>query len=494
MTQNLALLSATELSTLYRTGKASPVEAAQAVLTQIDTLNPVLNAFCWLDAPAALAAARASEERWKRGEPRSPLDGIPTTIKDLSVTKEWPTRRGSLAIKARGPWLEDSPSVARMREAGAVLIGKTTVPEFGASHCTKSGLCGVTRNPWNPDKSPGGSSGGAAASLASGMGTIALGSDAAGSIRAPASHTATFGLKTTFGRVADYPSSYLGTMAVVGPMTRTVADAALCMNAITQPDPRDSYALPAGGDYLAALQGGVKGLRIAYSPTLGFGEVDSEVAALVADGVKLLESMGAKVDLVDRVFDDPSGFLFTIMMPGMANAFRLFGFTNADKALMNPRLVETATKGAQISVVDFLAAREKSEQFGAQMRRFHETYDLLVLPSQSTPPIGADEEVSTDPRYSWLKPWLPVNASFNLTKQPAASVPIGLTADGLPVGMQVVGPLYADALVMRACHAVEMARPFAKPDLDRVRDFPISAPVPRGIASMIEAQAELVPA
>jgi aspartyl-tRNA(Asn)/glutamyl-tRNA(Gln) amidotransferase subunit A len=182
------------------------------------------------------------------------------------------------------------------------------------------------------------------------------------------------------------------------------------------------------------------------------------------------------------------------MMPGMANAFRLFGFTNADKALMNPRLVETATKGAQISVVDFLAAREKSEQFGAQMRRFHETYDLLVLPSQSTPPIGADEEVSTDPRYSRLKPWLPVNASFNLTKQPAASVPIGLTADGLPVGMQVVGQLYADALVMRACHAVEMARPFAKPDLDRVRDFPISAPVPRGIASMIEAQAELVPA
>jgi aspartyl-tRNA(Asn)/glutamyl-tRNA(Gln) amidotransferase subunit A len=182
------------------------------------------------------------------------------------------------------------------------------------------------------------------------------------------------------------------------------------------------------------------------------------------------------------------------MMPGMANAFRLFGFTEADKALMNPRLVETAAKGAQISVVNFLAAREKREHLGAQMRRFHEKYDLLVLPTQNMPPIGAEEEEPADPRYRKLKPWLPVNAAFNLTKQPAASVPVGLTADGLPVGMQVVGPLYADALVMRACHAVEMARPFAKPNLDRVRNFPISAPVPRGIASMIEAQSELVPA
>ncbi len=495
MTQDLSLLSAVELSTLYRAGKASPVETTRAVLKQIEDLNPVLNAFCWLDIDAAMDAARSSEDRWKRGEPKSLVDGIPTTVKDLSVTRGWPTRRGSRAIPARGPWLEDSPSVARMREAGAVLIGKTTVPEFGSSGCTKSDLCGVTRNPWNPAKSPGGSSGGASASLAAGMGTIALGSDAAGSIRSPASHTATFGLKTTFGRVPDYPSSYLGTIAVVGPMTRTVADAALCMNVISQPDSRDSYALPPPTeDFSTMLAGGIKGLRIAYSPTLGHCEIDPEVAAIVADGAKLLEQLGANVEQVERIFDDPSEYLFKVMGPGMTNAFRVFGFTEADKALMNPRLVQVAEANAKMPVAEFIAARDRQEQLGALMRKFHEKYDLLVTPSCWWPPIGAEDEAPTDPRYSRLKAWMPLCATFNLTKQPAASVPLGLTADGLPVGMQVVGPLYSDALVMRACHTIEMARAFARPNLDLVRKFPVDSKTPRGIASMLEAQSELAAA
>jgi aspartyl-tRNA(Asn)/glutamyl-tRNA(Gln) amidotransferase subunit A len=495
MVQDLALLSATELSALYRSRKASPVEATRAVLAQIEKLNPVVNAFCWLDPAAALESARVSEDRWRRGESLSPLDGVPTTVKDLSVTRGWPTRRGSRAIGARGPWLEDSPSVARMREAGAVLLGKTTVPEFGAAHTTRSELCGITRNPWNPEKTPGGSSGGASASLAGGMGTIALGSDAAGSIRGPSSVTGVFGLKTTFGRVADYPSSYLGTLAVVGPMTRTVADAALCMNVITRPDPRDSYALPGGDfDFVAALNGDLTGLRVAYSQTLGFAGIAPDVAAIVEDGVKLLERLGAKVDLVEHVFDDPGEVLTTLMLPGVANAFRVFGFTAADKALMNPRLLDSAEKGARIPVVEFLAAREKREQLGALMRRFHERYDILVTPARSLPAIGADEDRPSDPRYRDIADSMSLNSAFNLTKQPAASVPVGSTADGLPVGMQVVGPLYADALVMRVCHAVEMARPFAKPDLDRARLFPVDRPVPRGIESMHEALSELVAA
>ncbi len=242
----LALASATELSALFRSRKASPVEALSAVLAQIEALNPAVNAFCWLDPESAMKAARESEQRWRDEAPLSDLDGIPTTVKDLSVTRDWPTRRACYAIPARGPWLEDSPSVARMRDAGAVLIGKTTVPEFGAAFWTRSEMCGVTRNPWNLEKTPGGSSGGASASLAAGMGTIALGSDAAGSARTPASATSTFGLKSTFGRIPDYPSSYLGTLAVIGPMTRTVADAALCMNAITKPDPRELLCIAAG--------------------------------------------------------------------------------------------------------------------------------------------------------------------------------------------------------------------------------------------------------
>lgn len=494
MSQELALMPATELSRLFASGEVSPVEATEAVLANIEKYNPVLNAFCWLDPDAARSAARASEERWHRGAPLSPLDGVTATVKDLSYAKGWPTRRGCRAIPAAGPWTEDSPSVARMREAGAVLLGKTSVPEFAAAFWTRSELCGVTRNPWDPTKTPGGSSGGASASLAAGMGTIALGSDAAGSARTPASATGTFGLKSTFGRIADYPSSYLGSLAVIGPMTRTVADAALCMNVITQPDARDSYALPPSGeDYLSAIEGGVAGLRIAYSPTLGFAEVDPEVAAIVERGVRLLQELGAEVERVEHVFDDPSEMLRTIMLPGVANAFRLFGFSDADKALMMPRLVESAERGAQIPIVAFLEARERREKLGALMRRVHEKYDLLVTPTMPIPPIGAEEEAPSDPRYQRFQNLAPFTGAFNLTKQPAASVPVGVTADGLPVGMQVVGPLYGDALVMRACHAIEMAQPFARPDLERLLAFPASG-TPRGLASMREAQSELAAA
>lgn len=495
MDDELAMMPATELSVLFASGKASPVEATRAVIAQIEAYNPVLNAFCWLDTDGALLQARASEERWRRSEQKSALDGVTCTVKDLSIARGWPTRRGCRAIAARGPWPEDSPSVARMREAGAVILGKTSVPEFGAAYFTRSDLCGVTRNPWDPERTPGGSSGGASASLAAGMGTIALGSDAAGSARTPASATGTFGLKTTFGRIPDYPSSYLGTLAVIGPMTRTVADAALCMGIVTKADSRDSYALaPESDDAYAQIGRGVAGLRIAYSPTLGYAEVDPEVAAIVERGVKLLADLGAEVEIVERIFDDPAEYLPTLMLPGVANAFRLFGFSEADKALMNPRLVENAERGARISVVDYLEARERREKLGAHMRRFHERYDLLVTPTLATPPIGAEEDMPSDPRYRHIRNPVPFTAAFNLTKQPAASAPVGLTADGLPVGMQVVGPLYADALVMRVCHALEMAQPMRRPDLSRLRGHPLAAPVPRGIASMIEAQSELAAA
>lgn len=481
MTTELALMSAPELAALFRSGRASPVEATRAVLAQVSTLNPVLNAFCWLDEDSALQAARESEARWHQGRPLSAIDGITATVKDLSVTRGWPTRRASPAISPRGPWLEDSPSVARLRDAGAVLLGKTTVPEFGASLITESALCGVTRNPWNPALTPGGSSGGAAASVAAGMGTLALASDAAGSIRVPAAMSGVFGLKTTHGRVPDYPSSYLGTLAIVGPMTRCVADAALAMDMIAQPDPRDAYALPPpAGSFLDGLEQGVAGLRIAYSPTLGWAEVDPEVAALVDSGVRLLESLGAHVEQVDHIFDAPGATLRTLMTPGLANAFRIFGFGDAHKRLMLPRLVETATAGAAVPLLDYLAAREAAEHLGATMRAFHQRYDLLVTPVTTFPCHPARTDEAIDPRYQRFSELSPFTAPFNITRQPAASVPVGLTADGVPVGMQVVGPLYSDALILRACRAIEQARPFARPALSAL---PRLDTVPQGIAS-----------
>lgn len=485
-------MSAVSLTALYRSKQASPVEAMKAVLDQVDSLNPLINAFCWLDRDAAMALARGSEARWQSGAPKSVVDGVPTTVKDLSYTRGWPTRRGSLALSARGPWTEDSPSVARMREAGAIIFAKTSVPEFASANLTQSRLCGVTCNPWDPEKTPGGSSGGAAASLAAGMGTVALASDASGSIRSPSSYTGVFGLKTTFGSVPDYPSSYLGSKAVIGPMTRTVADAALCMSIITRPDARDSYALPPGPDDFAAIAGhSIKGLRVAYSPTLGYGAVDSEVAAIVESGVALLRELGAEIDLVERIFDDPAPCNAVISAAGAANMFRVLGIREEDKRLIAPHVVERAEAGARITAVDYLIAREQREALGACMRRFHQRYDALVTPVLAHPALGAGAEMPVDPRYRKFKGLSAFGPAFNLTRQPAASVPVGLTADGLPVGMQVVGPLYADARVLRICHAIEAARPFVQPDLGRLKAVTVESPIPRGLLSMMEAMPEV---
>lgn len=489
MSIELATLPASQASKLFETGQLSPYEMTSAIIDNIAALNPHINAFCWFDADAALKAARESEARWMRGAALGKLDGITFTVKDLSMTRGWPTRRGCRAIGPEGPWNEDAPSVARMREAGAVLLGKTTVPEFGASYVTQSELCGVTRNPWNLRNTPGGSSGGAAASVIAGMGTIALASDAAGSIRGPAAMTGTFGLKTTFGRVPDYPSSYLGSLAVIGPITRTVEDTWLCMNVITRHDSRDSYGLPPEEPDLPIpdAAGSLTGIRILFSPTLGFAEVEPESAGIVREAVRRLETLGASVDEVDHVMEDPSDILLTIMSAGVANAFRVFKFSDADAAAMSPRLVGTAEFGRKLGMLQYMEACEKREWLGARMRKLHERFDLIVTPTLAVPAVGAESEDSVEARYAGFPNRSPFNFPFNLTKQPAASLPVGMTADGVPVGMQVAGPLYGDRAVLRACLAYQAAFPFAVPDLSEIARTERPAHVPQGLQSMLEA-------
>src|SRR6187551_565398 len=283
---DLADCSALTLLALYRAGDASPVEATRAVLDRIERFNPLLNAFCHLAPDDALAAARASESRWKAGAPAGDLDGVPVSIKDLILAKGWPTLRGSRTVDPKQSWNVDAPATARLREAGAVILGKTTTPEFGCKGETNSPLTGITRNPWNPQKTSGGSSGGTAAAIASGMGPLSVGTDGAGSVRIPAGFCGNFGLKPSFGRVPAYPLSPMGTVAHLGPHTMSVANAALMMNVLKRPDARDWTSLPYDDrDYLQGLDDGVKGLRIAFSPTLGYAKVDAEVAAAVAAAV-----------------------------------------------------------------------------------------------------------------------------------------------------------------------------------------------------------------
>src|SRR3954471_13745004 len=263
---DLCALTATELLEGYRKHELSPVEVTRAVLARIEKLNPVLNAFN-LVSDHALDDAKASEARWMSGQTKGLLDGVPVSIKDIILTKGWPTLRGSKTADPEGRWSGDGPATARLKENGAVLLGKTTTPEFGWKGVTDSALTGITRNPWNLAKTPGGASGGAAAALAAGMGALAVGTDGGGSIRIPCSFTGLFGIKASFGRVPAWPLSPFGTVAHLGPMTRSVTDAALMLNVLALPDARDWHALPCERrDWRFGLDEGITDLRIAYSP------------------------------------------------------------------------------------------------------------------------------------------------------------------------------------------------------------------------------------
>ena len=465
MTDDTALLTASELVALYRSGALSPVEATQATLDRVDRLDETLNAFVLVDPEAALAAARESEERWRVAAPRGRLDGVPTSIKDVILTAGWPTLRGSLATSPDQDWDTDAPAVARLREHGAVLLGKTTTPEFGWKGVTDSPVSGITRNPWNTERTPGGSSGGASAAVATGMGALAIGTDGGGSIRIPAGFTGIFGHKPTFGRIPAYPLSPFGTVAHLGPMTRSVTDAALMLTVLAEPDPRDWYALPhdGGDDYTHGLDDGVAGLKIAFSPSLGGHRVEPEVARLVAAAARQFEDLGAQVEEAEPDLID-AGRIFQVHW--FAGAGRLLaGFNPDQQSLMDPGFREIAAIGASYSLAEYLDAVKGREALGVTMNLFHQTYDLLLTPSLPLVAFEAGVEWPRDEDDQRWVDWTPFSYPFNLTRQPAASIPCGLTEQGLPAGLQIVGPLFSDALVLRAARAYEQACPFALPRL-----------------------------
>lgn len=462
MNQEIALLPATELVRLYRSGQLSPVEATRAALDRIRTVDAAINAYCLVDEQGALKAARASERRWRRLEPAGLVDGVPTGIKDLVLTRGWPTLRGSRTTLADQAWDEDAPATARLREHGAVLLGKTTTPEFGWKGVTDSKLTGITRNPWNSDMTPGGSSGGAAAALATGMGALHIGTDGGGSIRIPAGFTGVFGHKPSFGRVPAYPLSPFGTVAHVGPMTRTVADAALMLTVISQPDARDWFALPFDGrDFRLGLEEGVNRLRIAFSVDLGYVKVDPEVAALVRQAVDVFRHLGAHVEEVPAPFTHPGEIFRTHWYAGAAAV--IGSLPAARRRKIDPGLLGIARQGAEMTLKEYLTAVQQRGQLGQTMNRFMRDWDLLLTPTLPIPAFPAGRNVpEPDQSHGWVD-WTPFTYPFNLTQQPACSVPCGLTRAGLPVGMQIVGRMHDDARVLRAARAFESVRPFPMP-------------------------------
>jgi aspartyl-tRNA(Asn)/glutamyl-tRNA(Gln) amidotransferase subunit A len=464
---DLADCSATTLLRLYRSGQASPVEATQAVLARIERYNPVLNAFAYQAPEQALDAARASAARWSRGEPSGELDGVPVSIKDLILAKGWPTLRGSRTIDPKQPWEVDAPVSARLREAGAVILGKTTTPEFGCKGETNSPLTGISRNPWNPAKTPGGSSGGTAAAVAAGMGALSVGTDGAGSVRIPAAFCGNFGLKPSFGRVPAHPLSPFGSVAHLGPHTMSVTDAALMMNVLKKPDARDWTSLPFDpSDYTVGLNDGIRGLRIAYSPTLGYAKVDGEIAAAVDAAVDELAALGARVERVDPGFDDPLDITTGLWFVGAWTIWN--GLDARQQEVADPDLRAEALLGGQLSALDVQRLHLRRGALGSQMRQFMQQWDLLVTPAVAVPAFDARPAGHSPLDPVELLGWTPFSYPFNLTQQPACSIPCGLTRAGLPIGLQFVGPMFGDALVLRAARAYEAVRPIPRPDLSRL--------------------------
>ncbi len=443
----------------YADGSLSPVEVAQACLARIEDRDPELNAFVLVDRERAMALAHASEERWRTGNPRGPLDGVPASIKDLVLVAGWPTRKGSLQTDPEDLATEDAPVAQHLLEAGAVVLGKTTTPEFGWKGLGDSPLTGVTRNPWDPALTAGGSSAGAAVAAATGMSVLNVGTDGGGSIRMPGAFCGVFGLKPTHALVPMYPPGGSGLLSHLGPLTRTVRDAAHMMAAITVPDTRDIYpTLADPRSWLDGIDDGVSGLRIAYAPVFPRAEVDGEIAAAVADTVRRMAGLGAVVEEVEIGLPDCRDAFLTLWDAALGRS--LAGLGPEDLALSDPGLVETMRRGMVISAQEFLDADGVRARATLALNRLLDNFDVIVSPQLPLVafPVGSD---TADPatQSHWVD-WTPFTYPINMTRHPAATVPIGLSAAGLPMALQIVGPHFEDRRVLRVARAIEMAQPF----------------------------------
>ena len=465
---DLCYTPATRLAAMIRAKEISPVELTRTVLERIERVNPKVNAFCVVLAEQALATAREAEAAVMKGGALPPLVGIPFSIKDLAMTKGVKTTGGSFIFADRVPD-HDAPFVRRLKAAGGVFIGKTTSPEFGWKGLSDSPLQGITRNPWNTAMTTGGSSAGAGAAAATGLGPLCQGSDGAGSIRIPSAFCGVFGHKPSYGRVPQWPVSNNDYQTHNGPMTRTVADAALMLSVMAGPDDWDKTALDAPpADYVGLLDRGVKGLRIAWSPRFDTLRVDPEVADVVRRAVDAFTEAGATVEEVKCNFADSHDM---IRVTWAAHEAGIYGeHLPKWREKMDPGLVACIEDGYRCTMEQYIQIRARKLAYWDSVRPLFEKYDLLLSPSLSVaafPVMRLNPEHWPQHVWDWI-PWASFSYPFNFTGQPASSVPCGFTPSGLPVGLQIVGRLRDDLTVLQASAAFEKARPWAakRPPVD----------------------------
>jgi amidase/aspartyl-tRNA(Asn)/glutamyl-tRNA(Gln) amidotransferase subunit A len=454
-TSELCQLGVADLTYLYRERELSPVEVTDAVLRRAEEISARYNAFVYVDYERARDAAKASEARWRKGEPVGPLDGVSATIKDLVSVKGWHWRMGS---RTTSPAIveSDAPTAAALRNAGAILIGSTTTCEFGWKGVTDSPLTGPTSNPWNGALTPGGSSGGAAVAALTGAGVLHLGSDAGGSIRIPASFTGVFGHKPSFGRVPYFPPSAFGPVAHLGPIARTADDAALMLDVMSVREIRDWYQnpLPFPSRRPPFEDLAWKELRIGLWAEPPVGRVDPEISAALKKAARDIEALGATIEPVALPGEDLLGTFNTIWFAGAANRVRKIPSELRTK--VDPGLREIAAIGATYTAIDYAEALGRRAVFGAAMDGLLAKYDLLISPATPIVAFEVSHNVPPNSGFTHWTEWASFNFPVNLSQQPACSLPMGFTAGGLPMGLQIVGPKAGDALVLRA--AADLAR------------------------------------
>ena len=460
--KSLLYKPAWELAELIRNKDLSPVELMKKTLARIEAVNPAINAFVELRTDQAMAEARRIETQIVNGMAPGPLAGIPVGVKDLEDVEGMVTSFGSIPYKDSVAE-QDSVQVARLRRAGAIVVGKTNTPEFGFTGFTKNRLYGVTRNPWNRERTPGGSSGGSAAAVAAGMVPLATGSDAGGSIRIPACYSGCFGIKPTFGRIPFGPSGplHMTRTWTLGPLTRSVMDAALYLDCTGGDHPADPESLPRlTFSCLETLKMQPEGLTIGFSPDLGYARVQKEVMTLVEKAANTFEKMGHRVDTWNDPLPDVSQAWSDLMN------WELCGQLHDDLERIRPELGRTLVKSLdsakELSLHDHANIQKTRTALNQVLWKFFNRFDLLLTPTMPTeafsakgPPPGEidDEPIPLLGAVAFTYP-------FNLSGHPAATLRAGLTESGLPAGLQIVGPRHGDALVLQAAYQYEQASPW----------------------------------
>ncbi len=453
-----ATLSAEAMLTGFARRHFDPVDILQSVMERIARLNPGLNAFAVLN-PRALEAAAQSANRWRAGRPIGPLDGVPVTVKDLVDVAGFPTRRGSRTTSP-DPVQDDAPMVLGLKAAGAVVIGKTTTTEFGWKSPGDCPLHGITRNPWNAAHTPGGSSSGAGAAGAAGFGPLHIGTDAGGSVRIPAAWCGLVGLKPTYGRIPQWPASAFASVACAGPMTRTVRDNALMLSAMARYDLRDPFAMQDDGrDWRDGIESGVAGMTVGLLARPGFdAPADADAVAAVERAAALLADAGAHVEQAEVDLPDSAAVFGRVWGAALS---RLVAATPTQlRGLLDPGIREVAESLGGMSAIEFMDAEALRAAAGHAMARLHQRYDLVLCPTVPAGPPLADAPTVEPVRALWTA-WAPWTFLFNITRQPAITVPMGLRGDGLPNSVQIAAAQFRDDLVLRAARTIEVAQPFA---------------------------------